>query len=66
MLSSQPPPPLEWWQYPETPRQRRPWGRIIGIALATVIAAVVAAFGLVVLAYAVLFVVAMGSYGSNK
>jgi hypothetical protein len=66
MLSSQPPPPLEWWRYPETPRQRRPWGRIIGIALAAVVAAVVAAFGLVVLAYAVLLVVAMGSYGSNK
>ena len=62
MLSSQPPPPPEWWRYPETPRSRRPWGRIIGIALATV----VAAFGLVVLAFAVLFVVAMGSYGSNK
>ena len=62
MLSSQPPPPPQWWRYPETPRSRRPWGRIIGIALATV----VAAFGLVVLACAVLFVVAMGSYGSNK
>jgi hypothetical protein len=66
MLSSQPPPPIEWWRYPETPRQRRPWGQIVWIALASMVVGVVAAFGLVVLAYAVLSVVATWSYGSNK
>jgi hypothetical protein len=70
MLSNQPPPPLEWWRYSESPRQRRPWGRIGWTALATVVAAVlvavVAAFGLLVLAYALSFVTALGNYGSNK
>jgi hypothetical protein len=70
MLSSQPPPPQEWWRYPESPRQRRPWGRIgwtsLAAALAAVLAAVIAAFGLVVLANALLFVTALGNYGSNK
>jgi hypothetical protein len=34
MLSRRPPPPIEWWRYPETPRQRRPWGQIVWVALA--------------------------------
>jgi hypothetical protein len=62
MLSRQPTPPPEWWRYPESPRRQRSWGRMVGFALL----AVVAACGLVVLAFAALFVMAMAAVGSNK
>jgi hypothetical protein len=71
MLSSQPPPPQDHRvDRTRICRQRRPWGRIgwtsLAAALAAVLAAVIAAFSLVVLATALLFVTALGNYGSNK